>query len=93
MRHRLSTLDRDSDDGNSHVDVVPLHDAAQVLVVGEDPVEPVVVDVRHDHLDKRKKHSECRGDPQTGHSSYDKTLTFSAGTPDRTDSDAHRSEM
>lgn len=36
---------------HSHVDVVALHDAAQVLVAGEDAVEAVVVDVRHDHLD------------------------------------------
>lgn len=35
---------------HSHVDVVPLHDAAEVLVGGEDAVEAVVVDVGDDHL-------------------------------------------
>lgn len=33
-----------------HVDVVPLHDATEVLVGGEDAVEAVVVDVSDNHL-------------------------------------------
>lgn len=43
---------------HSHIDVVPIHDAAQVLVGGKYPVKPVVVYVRHDHLDGQRKHSE-----------------------------------
>lgn len=40
---------------HSHVDIISLHDAAEVLVGGEDPVETVVVDVSYNHLgDKRE---------------------------------------
>ncbi len=43
---------------HSHVDIISLHDAAEVLVGGEDPVETVVVDVGYNHLgDKREVNS------------------------------------
>lgn len=43
---------------HSHVDIISLHDAAEVLVGGEDPVETVVVDVSYNHLgDKREVNS------------------------------------
>lgn len=35
---------------HSHVDIISLHDAAEVLISGEDPVEAVVVDVSYNHL-------------------------------------------
>jgi len=35
---------------DSRVDVVSLHDAAEVLVGGEDAVEAVVVDIGYNHL-------------------------------------------
>lgn len=40
---------------HSHVDIVSLHDAAEVLVSGEDPVETVVVDVSYNHLGGKRK--------------------------------------
>lgn len=41
---------------HSHIDIISLHDAAEVLVGGEDPVEAVVVDVSYNHLrDKRRR--------------------------------------
>ena len=43
---------------DSHIDVVPLHDAAEVLVGGEDTMEAVVVDVRYNHL------QEAQGEPR-----------------------------
>lgn len=77
---------------SSHEDVVPLHDAAQVLVAAEDPVEPVVVDVRHDHLDTAEE-AQWMNWRSADDRLLTQTLTFSAETPDRADSDAHRSEM
>lgn len=38
---------------HSHIDVISLHDAAEVLVGGEDPVEAVVVDVSYNHLGEK----------------------------------------
>lgn len=35
---------------HSHIDIISLHDATEVLVGGEDPVETVVVDVCYNHL-------------------------------------------
>lgn len=35
---------------HSHIDIISLHDAAEVLVGGEDPVETMVVDVGYNHL-------------------------------------------
>lgn len=44
----------------SHIDVVSVHDAAQVFIGGKDSVETVVIDVSYNHLvnDKKKKKSE-----------------------------------
>ncbi len=81
-----------TDHSSSHEDVVPLHDAAQVLVAAEDPVEPVVVDVRHHHLDTAEEAQRLNW-RSADDRLLTQTLTFSAETPDRADSDAHRSEM
>lgn len=35
---------------HSHIDIVSLHDAAEVFIGGEDPMEAVVVDVSYNHL-------------------------------------------
>lgn len=37
---------------HSHVDVVSVHDAAQVFIGGKDSVETVVIDVSYNHLTK-----------------------------------------
>lgn len=39
---------------HSHVDVISLHDAAEVLVGCKDPVETVVIDVSYNHLDSNR---------------------------------------
>lgn len=39
---------------HSHVDVISLHDAAEVLVGCKDPVETVVIDVSYNHLDSKR---------------------------------------
>lgn len=39
---------------HSHVDVVPLDNAAQVLIGGKDSMKSVVVNVRHNHLDGQR---------------------------------------
>lgn len=53
-------LSPDSAIGHSHVDIVALHDAGQVVVGGKDPVETVSVDVRYDHLGGVGGWMECR---------------------------------
>lgn len=47
---------------HSHIDIISLHDAAEVLVGGEDPVETVVVDVGYNHLegDERQVDGDVR---------------------------------
>lgn len=39
---------------HSHIDIISLHDAAEVLVGGKDPVETVVVDVGYNHLREKQ---------------------------------------
>lgn len=39
---------------HSHINIVPLHDAAEVFVSGKDSVETVVVDVRYNHLEDKR---------------------------------------
>lgn len=39
---------------HSHIDIISLHDAAEVLVGGKDTVETVVVDVGYNHLREKQ---------------------------------------
>ena len=45
---------------DSHIDVVPLHDTAEVLVGGKDTVKAVVVDVRYNHLREANEQQRSR---------------------------------
>lgn len=40
---------------HSHVDVISVHDAAQVFIGGKDSVETVVIDVSYNHLTKEMR--------------------------------------
>lgn len=46
---------------HSHIDVISLNDAAQVLVGGKDSVETVITDVSHNHLVNNKRNKRTLG--------------------------------
>ena len=49
---------------HSHIDIISLHDATEVLIGGKDTVETVVVDVSYNHLvDKRWIRDKHKLDP------------------------------
>ena len=81
---------------DSHVNIVPLHDAAQVLVRGEYPMEPMVVDIGYDHLRLRERRTESQETElplQDKAPEMTRSLTLSAGTPERAEREVQRSAM